>query len=285
MKNSAQNVSIFTRNRFWRFLSSVKLAVILLLILVFLSLIGAFLIQVPADTVSDPASYSIWLQTVAQPETGAWFGVLRLLGFFNIFHSVWFLATCILLIGSIVICNISRFGKLRSLISGRPFPEEENPYSGEEKQYHEKEGQHSKEERQMFQESIVLDVGSHILLIRILKKNLYSVKTIVSGKNIGIKADKNRYAPLGTYLVHLSLILFVAGFLVSSYFGFRNNSFIVSEGSTELVGYNSGLSLKLESFTDEYWPDGTPKDYSSNVSIFENGREVKNGINKSKSPA
>ena len=252
-------------------MSSIKLAVILLLILVFLSLVGAFLIQVPADTASDPAAYNLWLQSAAQPKTGAWFGLLRLLGFFNIFHSIWFLATCILLICSIVICNINRFGKIRSLIADRPFP-------AEEKQYPEKEEGYPIEEKSMFQENIDLAGGSYLLLIKTLKKNLYSVRTKISGKNIGIKADKNRFAPLGTYLVHLSLILFVAGFLVSSYFGFRNNSFIVNEGSTEQAGYDSGLSLKLKSFTDEYWPDGTPKDYSSSVSIFENGSEVKNGI-------
>ena len=48
---------------------------------------------------------------------------------------------------------------------------------------------------------------------------------------IQIAASKEPFSPAGTYLVHLSLILFVLGFMVSSFWGFRESYFIVPEGS------------------------------------------------------
>ncbi len=57
--------------------------------------------------------------------------------------------------------------------------------------------------------------------------------------------------------------------------GFVITSFIVPEGSVREVGYGTNLSLRLNSFVDEYYPDGVPKDYRSQVVLYEGGREVK----------
>jgi cytochrome c biogenesis protein len=59
--------------------------------------------------------------------------------------------------------------------------------------------------------------------------------------------------------------------------GFQDSSFIIAENTIRKIGHNTDISLYLESFKDKYWDDGTPKDYSSVVKIFENGKEVKNG--------
>ncbi|MBI4234031.1 MAG: cytochrome c biogenesis protein ResB, partial [Chloroflexi bacterium] len=40
----------------------------------------------------------------------------------------------------------------------------------------------------------------------------------------------------------------------------------------------TNLSLKLESIVDEYWPEGPPKDYRSQVVLYENGQEVQQGV-------
>ena len=85
-------------------------------------------------------------------------------------------------------------------------------------------------------------------LIKILHKNHYSVQEDNSGGNTFLTADKNRFSPLGTYLIHLSLVLFIIGFLIGSYLGFRDTSLIVAEGETREVGNGTGLALNLESF-------------------------------------
>ncbi len=114
-------------------------------------------------------------------------------------------------------------------------------------------------------------------LTRLLRNKRYKVKTAIVRGNTYLSGDKYRFSALGTYLIHFSLVLLIAGFLLGSYLGFRNPSFVVAEGNIQDVGYNTSLSLRLDSFSDEYWPDGTPKDYRSEVTIYENGLEVKQG--------
>jgi cytochrome c biogenesis protein len=103
------------------------------------------------------------------------------------------------------------------------------------------------------------------------------VRTQDTPDNLYIAADKNRYFRLGTYLIHLSIILIILGFLLGGYLGFRHRYFMVPEGSVRELGYDSGLSLLLASFVDEYWTEGAPKDYRSEVVLYDNGMEVKRG--------
>ena len=63
-------------------------------------------------------------------------------------------------------------------------------------------------------------------------------------------------------------------YIIGSAFGFRDTYFIVNEGHTREVGYNTNLSLNLISFTDEYYPDGTPSDFRSEVVLYQGDQEV-----------
>ena len=109
---------------------------------------------------------------------------------------------------------------------------------------------------------------------KILHSHGYRVRRSTSD-SINLAADKNRYFRLGTYLSHLSLILFVAAFLIGFHFGFRDTNFAVNEGETRQVGHNTDLSLKLVSFIYEQYDNGMPKDYRSQVVLYENGQQVR----------
>ena len=54
----------------WHLFSSVRLAVILMLVMAGLSLLGALLTQVPPKMARDPLLYSYWVDTVAR--SGVW---------------------------------------------------------------------------------------------------------------------------------------------------------------------------------------------------------------------
>jgi cytochrome c biogenesis protein len=66
----------------------------------------------------------------------------------------------------------------------------------------------------------------------------------------------------------------VLAYIIGSTLGFRESAFIVAEGDTTEVGYDTGLSLELISFTDSYYDDGTPSDYNSEVVLYKDGVEV-----------
>ncbi|TFG47144.1 MAG: hypothetical protein E4H31_00420, partial [Dehalococcoidia bacterium] len=106
----------------------------------------------------------------------------------------------------------------------------------------------------------------------------YRVRRADNTDSISLVADKNRHAPWGTYAIHLSLILLTAGYLIGGYFGFSDQGFVVVENETRAVGEGYDVAVHLLSFEDEYWPDGSPKDYRSQVELITNGQVVADGL-------
>lgn len=209
----------------WRLFSSMKLAVILLLMISGLSLMGTFIAPV------------------------------------RFFQTWWFLAPGILLMLNIIICSINRWKSIKAILQGGKIKQPESFFTAAG----------NKAET----------IDSHLspaevspLLENTLKRQGYRVRSDNAADGVCLAADKNRYFRLGTYLSHLSLIIFVLAYLIGSIFGFRDTNFIVIEGETREVGHNTALSLNLISFTDEYYTDNTPMDYRSEVVIYENGQEA-----------
>ena len=183
----------------------------------------------------------------------------------NVFHSWWFLTAGALLMLNIIVCTFYRWGNIKLSLQGGSIKQEESFYfSGACRA----------------EISIVPQPDDHTsqLPVNILRKLGYRVRTEDYDGNHYLAADKNRYFRLGTFASHLSLVLFVLAYLLGSYFGFRDAGFTVAAGNTRPVLHNTGLSLQLVSFTDEYYADNTPKDYRSDVILYENGQIVKQAV-------
>jgi cytochrome c biogenesis protein len=248
----------------WSFFTSIKLGISLILVLAAISLIGVLVIQVPQDFLPGSAEYLRWLNDVAFPKYGIWVKPMEFLQLFDIFHSILFIGAGFLLVMNIVLCSIKRWRStwVTVFVSS-----------------------HAKHSKQFYTKGMNLarlyspadQSKVRTSIIKLLRKQGYGVKVEDSSDRFYLSAIKNRFSPFGTYLSHFSLILFIIAFLITSYFGFRDSSFVVTEGSEREVGHGTMLSLCLEDFTDEYWPDGTPKDYRSEVVLYKDGDEVKHG--------
>ena len=112
----------------WQQFSSVRLAVILILVITALSLLGALLIQVPQSAAGDPQYYSYWLETIARPKLGGWASFFSALGLFDVFRSPWFLIVGVMLMMNIFICTINRWSSISAGIKGTTIPRNENFY-------------------------------------------------------------------------------------------------------------------------------------------------------------
>jgi cytochrome c biogenesis protein len=110
-----------------------------------------------------------------------------------------------------------------------------------------------------------------------LKKKRYRVRQEQVGDEVHIYADKNAYAKLGTFPFHTALILVLVGGIVGAHWGFRDQNFIVPEGSVRDVGHGTGLSVGLTQFTDTYTEEGQPHRYQSDLVVYKDGKEVKSG--------
>lgn len=246
--------------RVWRFFSSVRLAFILILVITGLSLIGILVAQMPSGAVSDSQENAWWLANVAQPKYGAWTPLLSLFRLFGVFSSPWFLAAGALLMVNILVCSLNRWSNLRRLIAGGPVKLVDDFYGGGTNHF-------EISTKAASAKSAALSSG-------VLGRHHYRIRQDGSEEKTYIAADKNRYYRLGTFLSHLSLILFILGYLIGSVWGFRDTNFIVAVGTTRDVGNGTGLSLALESFKDEYYPDGSPSDFRSEVVLYKDGKQV-----------
>jgi cytochrome c biogenesis protein len=110
-----------------------------------------------------------------------------------------------------------------------------------------------------------------------LNRHRYRLLHESHGADVHLYADKNRFAKLGTFPFHLALILMLIGGIIGARYGFRENSFVIPEGSVREVGHGTGLSVGLVQFSDSWREEGTPQEYRSDLVVYKNGDEVKSG--------
>jgi cytochrome c biogenesis protein len=182
----------------------------------------------------------------------------------DIFHSWVFLLSGALLMANIIVCSINRWPGIRLSLRGGEIRQKEDFFT---RSAHEE-----------LRDISLPAVTASEIAGKAIRMHGYRVRVLNDADAAYIAADKNRYLRLGTYISHLSLVLFVLGYVLGGFLGFRETNFSVAEGSAREIGHNTGLSLQLNSFVDEYYPDSLPKDYRSQVTLYENGQEVKQAL-------
>ena len=245
--------------RVWHFFISMRTGLVFILALAVLGLIGTLLVQAAPGLQGDRQAYAAWLESV-RPKYGGWTGVLDALGLFSIFSSIWFKGTVALLTTSVLACSINRAPHLwkqavhpRTIMSETFFAHA--PLSV----------------------SIAAAADPDAALAEVQAAfRARHFRTIVKhdGDTIHLYADRFRWGPFGTVIAHLSLIFILAGALIGTAWGFRNNGLAVPVGSRVEVGYGTGLSVEAKSFTDSYYTNGSPSDYASDLVLYRDGTQV-----------
>jgi cytochrome c biogenesis protein len=104
------------------------------------------------------------------------------------------------------------------------------------------------------------------------------------GEAVHVYGDRFRWAPFGTVMAHLSLVVILIGAVAGITWGFRNESFAVPVGSTMDVGNGTGLAAKAVTFHDSYYASGAPSDYATDLVIYRDGVPVKRQMVRVNSP-
>lgn len=110
-----------------------------------------------------------------------------------------------------------------------------------------------------------------------LKQHRYRVLTMRVGEEVHLYADKNRYAKLGTFPFHIALILIIIAGILGAQYGFRETEFIVSEGENRPILHGTDLSIRLDRFDDTYVESGAPAEYTSHITLLDDGVPVDQG--------
>lgn len=257
-------------NRAWHFFTSIRLALVLILLITAAALAGTLLDQASPSVISEPATYAQWLAR-AEARYGVFpTKVFDFFDLFNVFHTLWFRLLIGLLTVNIIVCSLNRWkGIWRTAFPTRIRMTDAF-------------FQHAR-----FNARYVMDEPAEAASATVkkgLKRARYRVSTEAEAGSVALYADRNRFSRFGTFISHLSLVLLLAGTVVGSIWGISDSQFIVPEGMTRDVGLGTDLSVRLEHFTDEYWVEGPPKDFRSDLVILKNGEEVKSGTIRVNSP-
>lgn len=241
----------------YAFLYNKYVGVVIILAMAVATLLGTVLMQAPGAALSDPEQYAAWLEQ-ARPKYGGWTNVLSALGLFGVFSSWWFRVITVLLALSIVACTTHRLPQLIAR-STRP---------------------HLHASDSLFEHARYrsrFDVGvDPAALGQRLEAALATrrFRVVPDPDHPGSwYADRFRWAPFGTAVAHLGLVVILAGVFVSSLFGFSDES-AVTVGHKVAVGHDTGLTVEAKAFADTYYEDGRPKDYTSDVALHRGDTQV-----------
>ncbi len=179
----------------WKFFSSVKLAVVLLIILAIVSVIGTVIQQNES-----PEKY-------LQEYSEATVQLFEMLGFFDMYHTWWFVILLFLLTTNLTVCTLERFPHTLKIITAplKPIDDESLKVLQLKKELTLKGGVEKAEER----------------ALQVLKKHGYLPLETRSAGLFQLASQKGVYSRLGVYVTHVSIILIFIGALTGSFFGFK----------------------------------------------------------------
>ena len=243
---------------FWRFFSSVKLTIALLVILAAVSVIGTLIPQ---------REGAIDFAMGMNPRL---FQVFMSLNLFDIYHSLLFRIILGFLVMNLVVCSIDRFPVTWKLFSYIPSPDKSRIF----------------QDIPTEQTCILSGNSKHILdrIEEFLHKRYGKVFSKKGDKYSSFFVQTGRFSRFGVYIVHFSILLILAGGLVGSLFGFEGYVNIVEGDKTDKIHVsgsrqqkNLGFEIRCDRFTVSYYKSGMPKEYKSELTFIVNGKDVKRG--------
>jgi cytochrome c biogenesis protein len=243
----------------WHVLTSMKLALVLLLVFAALSLVGTLVIQAPAGVMDNPQARTEWLASI-RPRFGGWTDLMERLQVFAIFGSIWVRAIGALLLASVVACTVHRIpGTWRTT---------RKPRVNLGPAFFEHAPQHEAMTFQRPPEEVLAEAK------KVFKRHHYRTITEDDG-SVHLYAVRNNWAPWAGLVAHFSIVIILAGAMLGAIFGFRNSEFILAEGATSAVPTRPGATITLNSFQDTWDPNtGQPLDYVSDVTVSRDGQVV-----------
>jgi cytochrome c biogenesis protein len=93
--------------------------------------------------------------------------------------------------------------------------------------------------------------------------------------------EKGRFSLFGVYLVHLSVLIILAGALIGSFLGFEGFANVPVGERVDRIWRKGnmpplalGFKIQCDKFHMEFYPNGTPKEYRSDITFLVNDQPV-----------
>lgn len=238
----------------WDLSCSLKLTMFVLISLAVISIIGTI---IPQGT--PPPEYLAQISPTK-------LNLYRSLGFFDMYHSWWFILLLCLLTVNLLACSIKRLPHIWKIIT-RP---ETVFNSGLEQSLTGVVSFSHPDEHIKIKERIVT----------ILKAEFANPVVTEANGAWHLFAQKTPWCRLAVYCVHLSVIIIFIGAIIGSLFGYKGFVNILEGESVSSVMSRSekqidlGFSVLCEKFSVAYYNTGAPREFKSILTVMENGKPV-----------
>ena len=177
--------------------------------------------------------------------------LLSVLNVFDMYHSWWFRVLLLMLAANVVVCSIDRLSATWRII----FPKSVKFSAG---RFRKLAGAVSFSDRRSPEKL----AASYQPLVA---KHFRTTRVAASGSGTCVFGEKWRWARIGVYVVHLSVILLLAGGLIGSFFGFEGFVNIAEgEAKNKIFLRNSHQSMTLDfaircdDFDVSFYKSGAP---------------------------
>lgn len=246
-------------SRIIAFLSSLKLTIFLLITIAAVSIIGTVIPQ------------NQFREDYLRMYDESTYELLRSVGFLNMYHSWWFTSILVLFAANLVVCSWKNFPRTWK------FFRHSTPVLDD-----------SLRRTLALDRSFTVSSGAGIERVRArmpeLLRAAWGGSWLETAGDDGTRhwfAQRGLWSRLGVYMVHASIIIILAGGVIGSLWGVK--AFVnIPEGERTTVAYTwsdertpveLGFTVVCESFAVEFYDTGMPKEYSSELVVYENGEE------------
>lgn len=244
----------------WRMFTSVRVAIYLLGLVAFGALLGTVIPQIPIPMRGIAAAEAAWVE-FQRGRFGPFTTLFYRLGLFNVFETYWFNGLLVLVLVAVAVCTANRFTPTWRSIT-RPQLRVPDAYFTRARHRARREGAVAPE-----------------ALITELRRRRYLVRRVVGADVVYLYADRYRWAQLATFVSHLSLILLLAGGLVTRLFGYDRQLYI-AEGRTApvfSVVHPRQMQIEVKKFVENRDDQGRITDFRTSVVLYSRGVAVKEG--------
>ncbi len=241
-------------NSIWKLFSSVRIALLIISLISATSILGTIFPQ--------GEQFSFYVERY-----GSQFAmILEILNINDMYYSYWFRALLVLLCINLIVCTYTRLPAVFKILRQDNFDKKKKNWAN--------------------QQSIILhSIAEKNIAVQNVAETLKKTKKTFHSKEIGddhlFFYETGKWSRLGAYIVHLSILVIVSGAIAGNYFGFK--AFVMlPEGQSTKTVYDQNnsdpipLPFKLfcENFNVEYYENGTPREYKSNLIVFEGTEEA-----------
>ena len=278
-----QGIVEIVADKVWKFFSSVKLAVVLLIILAVVSVIGTVIQQNQA-----PEDY-------LREYSRATVDLFEALGFFDLYHTWWFVLLLLLFTANLTICTLERFPGVWRVVRAPLKPMAEEGFKA-----------------LPFRKELVVKGGAEkaeAAALKVLGAHRFSHLVAREQGATAIASQKGAYTRLGYILTHISIILIFVGALTGAFFGFKgflnlpegeasgfvylrneplwdkimaglgvSKSAVVHDPRAGVPAMPLGFYLVLDDFEVDYYtnngrPTGMPSEFWSQLSVYDQSQQ------------